>query len=319
MDIFEIAKAYGEVDYDDFNTGVTYLIAEYNCAKRLGLPDHGGIRVADLITGEIIDLVREGEGVEVKTNADQQRIAAICKAANINDISDLSDGYHTFRQLYFQRMMLFAALVKQNHDKAWKSLCHENGELCFGGGWFIVGIDTPKGSYTYHYEDKYFNLFNCEELERGKPWDGHTEKDVTRLLSLESQELCEDVISRQAAIDVVRKWFDKIQLNGDICLDGIISLPPVAPQQKIGHWIRVDKDKLRCSRCEVIHLIAQYPNGKIGWCPNCGAKMIEPQESKEEKSCNNCKWNNSKQCRPATCTMIGLDGHGLWEKAESEE
>ena len=42
---------------------------------------------------------------------------------------------------------------------------------------------------------------------------------------------------------------------------------------KIGHWIRVDKDKLRCSECEVIHLIAQYPNGKIDWCPNCGAKM----------------------------------------------
>ena len=40
---------------------------------------------------------------------------------------------------------------------------------------------------------------------------------------------CEDCISREAAIDVVRKWFDKVQLNGDICLDGIISLPSVTP------------------------------------------------------------------------------------------
>lgn len=57
-------------------------------------------------------------------------------------------------------------------------------------------------------------------------------------------------------------------------------LPSVTPQEpKTGHWIRVDKYKLRCSECEVIHLIAQYPNGKIDWCPNCGAKMVEPQES----------------------------------------
>lgn len=53
----------------------------------------------------------------------------------------------------------------------------------------------------------------------------------------------------------------------------------VTPQPKTGHWIRVDENKLRCSECEVVHLIAQYPSGKIGWCPNCGAKMIEPQES----------------------------------------
>lgn len=103
-------------------------------------------------------------------------------------IDDLSDGFHTFRQLYYQRMMLFAAIVKQNKDKAWKSLRHEDGELCFGGGWFIVGIDTPEGSYTYHYEDNYFSLFDCEELEHGKHWDGHTEKDVTRLLSLPSAQ-----------------------------------------------------------------------------------------------------------------------------------
>ena len=99
-------------------------------------------------------------------------------------IGDMSDGYHTFNQLYYQRMMLFATIVRQNRDRAWKSLRHEDGELCFGGGWFIVGIDTLEGSYTYHYEDNYFSLFDCVELERSKHWDGHTEKDVTRLLSL---------------------------------------------------------------------------------------------------------------------------------------
>lgn len=102
----------------------------------------------------------------------------------LTGIGDLSDGYHTFNGLYYQRMILFAALVKAYKEKAWKSHRHEDGELCFGGGWFIVGIDTTEGSYTYHYEDEYYDLFNCEELPVGKHWDGHTEKDVTRLLSL---------------------------------------------------------------------------------------------------------------------------------------
>ena len=116
------------------------------------------------------------------------REEAICEVAGIKDIGDLSDGFHTFNQLYYQRMMLFATIVKQNRDRAWKSLRHEDGELCFGGGWFIVGIDTPEGSYTYHYEDHYYSLFDCVELERAKHWDGHTEKDVTRLLSLPALE-----------------------------------------------------------------------------------------------------------------------------------
>lgn len=122
------------------------------------------------------------------TDTEIKRRGAICEAAHVDEIDDVSDGFHTFRQLYYQRMMLFAVIVKQNKDKAWKSLRHEDGELCFGGGWFIVGIDTPEGSYTHHYEGKYYSLFDCKELERGKHWDGHTEKDVTRLLSLPSAQ-----------------------------------------------------------------------------------------------------------------------------------
>lgn len=99
----------------------------------------------------------------------------------------LSDGYHTFNDLYCQRMYLFATIVNQNKELAWKSLKHEDGKLCFDGDWFIVGIDTPRGSYTYHYETNYWSLFDCQELEVAKHWDGHTDKDVSRLLSLPSE------------------------------------------------------------------------------------------------------------------------------------
>ena len=119
------------------------------------------------------------------TDEMRAREKAICEVAKVKDIGEVSDGFHTFNGLYEQRMILFAALVKAYKDKAWKSYRHEDGEYCFGGGWFIVGIDTPEGSYTYHYENKYWDMFDCVDLPRGKHWDGHTEADAeTRLMSL---------------------------------------------------------------------------------------------------------------------------------------
>ena len=43
---------------------------------------------------------------------------------------------------------------------------------------------------------------------------------------------------------------------------------------KHGRWENTNTpNQLRCSKCEVIHFIAQYPHGKINFCPNCGARM----------------------------------------------
>ena len=242
------------------------------------------------------------------TDTERERITAICKVAGVTEIDDLSDGFHTFRQLYYQRMMLFATIVRQNKDKAWKSLRHEDGELCFGGGWFIVGIDTPEGSYTYHYEDNYYSLFDCEELERGKHWDGHTEKDVTRLLSLSKAQLfsegtTKDAISRQAAIDAV----EKNACNTQRIMDAVNNLPPAQPEptyeqveeyckkrclhvvtadffestkpQRLGHWIKrtdpFDGEQYECSECGVLW---EFNDGtpednEAYFCPKCGAKM----------------------------------------------
>lgn len=102
----------------------------------------------------------------------------------VDDIGEISDGFHTFNSLYEQRLYLFAALVNTFPDISWKSRKHFDGDECFGGGWFIVGITTPRGDYTYHYEDKHWDLFKCKELEYARQWDGHTDEDVDRLLSL---------------------------------------------------------------------------------------------------------------------------------------
>ena len=137
---------------------------------------------------EAIDALKK----DVMGGLNYERILKSLPAADVLPIPDggigeVSDGYHTFNGLYYQRMVLFATLVKQNKDKSWKSVRHEDGELCFGGGWFIVGIDTPSGSYTYHYEDNFWSMFDCQELPVAKHWDGHTDKDVWRLLTLEGR------------------------------------------------------------------------------------------------------------------------------------
>lgn len=42
---------------------------------------------------------------------------------------------------------------------------------------------------------------------------------------------------------------------------------------KHGKWIQVDSTKCKCSNCDVITFIAQYPIGDKNFCPNCGANM----------------------------------------------
>ena len=102
---------------------------------------------------------------------------------------EASDGYHTFNELYDFRREYNAALVNSGVWKAHKSYRHHSGELCFGGGWFIVMIETPFGQISNHYENKYWDEFHCEEKEFADEWDGHTEKDVIeRLMKCNNQK-----------------------------------------------------------------------------------------------------------------------------------
>ena len=95
---------------------------------------------------------------------------------------NISDGSHTFEELYYHRMMLFSIICNSHKDKAWKSWLHDDGTMF--DGYFIVGINTPQGQFTYHYSKEYWNMFDVIELEKAPKWDGHVSKDITRLLSL---------------------------------------------------------------------------------------------------------------------------------------
>lgn len=93
------------------------------------------------------------------------------------DKGNVSDGYHTFNELYRYRMLYNAGFFNELYSKGIKvvkSIRHSDGQLCFGGGWFIVVAILPTGQISNHYELEYFNFFHCEEAERAPEWDGHT-------------------------------------------------------------------------------------------------------------------------------------------------
>lgn len=86
---------------------------------------------------------------------------------------ETSDGYHTFNELYHHRAVLFSVIVAAFPEKAWKAKKHRDGTMY--DGMFIVGIETPDGHATYHYDiSPYWDMFRCKEIEFAPEWDGHT-------------------------------------------------------------------------------------------------------------------------------------------------
>ena len=97
----------------------------------------------------------------------------------------ISDGYHTFDELYMHRAMLFLRICRDHKDISWKSKKHADGSMY--EGMFICGVETPLGQATYHYNiDPYFDMFSdIAELEKAPQWDGHTpDEALIRIMSI---------------------------------------------------------------------------------------------------------------------------------------
>lgn len=94
------------------------------------------------------------------------------------EVGQVSDGDHTFEELYDHRNTLFLALLCQLKF-AWYSRLHSDGTSF--DGWFIAGIDLIEGQQiTYHLPDKYLPLAEQHllYLQKAPAWDGHTSSDV---------------------------------------------------------------------------------------------------------------------------------------------
>jgi len=112
----------------------------------------------------------------------------IIHSKGLNEINtdNISDGYHTFGELYNHRAVLFNVILKVFKERAWKALKHEDGTMYYG--MFIVGIETPQGQYTYHYNSEHWDMFDVKIIETAPKYDGHKPEDIVRLYSLFENE-----------------------------------------------------------------------------------------------------------------------------------
>lgn len=128
----------------------------------------------------------------------------------------VSDGHHTFNELYDYRAHLLAALCRAYPGKCWKSLNHsDEDETPMFDGMFIICIETPKGPVRGHYDiDPYWDLFKVEARQQADLWDGATrEQEIERLDSLVLAKSVGDIV--KDIPDAVRDRITKT-LNGDI-------------------------------------------------------------------------------------------------------
>ena len=103
-------------------------------------------------------------------------------------VKDISDGYHTFDELYFHRMVLSSIVFNEHKDVAWKAKKHHDGTMFGDNDMFIVGVETPEGQYSYHYKLEHWDLFDVPDLITAPEYDGHLPEDVPRLLTLAKQK-----------------------------------------------------------------------------------------------------------------------------------
>jgi hypothetical protein len=99
---------------------------------------------------------------------------------------NISDGYHTFGELYNHRIILYIALCKQlskdNTYNVWRSEKHSDGS--YYEGWFIMGVEYNGLQISYHINMSYWEQTNFAKiLDLGLPWDGHTSEDVLKRIS----------------------------------------------------------------------------------------------------------------------------------------
>ena len=105
---------------------------------------------------------------------------------NVEDTNIVSDGYHTFGELYEHRCLLWAMIINV-YDEAiggdfgfvpFKT--RKNSEGAEWEGWFIAGMNTKDGQITYHLPNDMWDLVDAPEIERNDKYDGHTSEDVVK-------------------------------------------------------------------------------------------------------------------------------------------
>lgn len=113
----------------------------------------------------------------------------------INDKVNSDERKHIKRllkknKIRFSPFLFFNTKIRAKYN-AHKSKRHYDGELCFGGGWFIVTAELPTGQISNHYKLEDWDLFKIPETEEALfEFDDHDTQDViARLKNLSYKTL----------------------------------------------------------------------------------------------------------------------------------
>lgn len=129
---------------------------------------------------------------------------------------EISDGHHTFAELYRYRLLYNAALfnewAKLGLYDVHKSLSHHDGTVPFGDPkWFIVVAELPTGQISNHYRASTdWNLFDIPTRALPNVYDGHTPALVAerleRFLSGSEGKRCYDPLNDRTVRAVVAAY-----------------------------------------------------------------------------------------------------------------
>lgn len=129
---------------------------------------------------------------KLETFADTRSMIRSAKAEGHNLV--VSDGYHTFDELYDHRITLYIALcrgyVNANGNSdchgvplVWRSKLHHDGKGY--DGWFTLGIGTKNGKQiSYHLPMERWDEVDFAQTHDKAPYefDGHSSADVLERL-----------------------------------------------------------------------------------------------------------------------------------------
>lgn len=206
------------------------------------------------------------EGCETRLSCDNCIKLMDGSVQEIN--GETSDGYHTFNELYHHRAVLFSVICNAAPELAWKSKLHDTGDMY--DGMFIVGIETPEGQATYHYDiDPYWDMFHVKELERAPKWDGHTPTQaIERISKLSLGVDCLVISNFDYPED---EDIQKAIRSGEIVIPVDNGKVEFIPMVRHGKWRFCGSDRwndaYQCSACGIIAM------DDSPYCPACGALM----------------------------------------------
>lgn len=222
----------------------------------------------------------------------KEAIAWIEKQKEPEDKGEISDGYHTFNELYYYRMLYNAAFFNLlPKHLVHKSKRHHGGEECFGGGWFIVMANLPTGQISNHYELKDWDLFQIPEKEIADEWDGHTPQEAAKRLH---EYLYKTYIEQIPNAPVEQKPTDNPESRPEVSEQIPTDNQEPKPDFKVGDWLVIGDKVGQVSEIREYHYVCKCTDG---WISNLskpeGNSTAHLWTIKDAKSGDVISWDDS--------------------------